>query len=159
MPGMRELWATGWMHNRVRMIVGSFLTKHLRVHWWHGARWFWDTLVDADLANNTLGWQWMAGTGADAAPYFRVFNPVTQAREVRPAGRVHRAAGCPSWRRCRCRRALPRGARPSCCATTPPDTPASPSWTWPRDAMRRWRRTAASVSGSRRRNERGSLLM
>jgi deoxyribodipyrimidine photo-lyase len=67
------------MHNRVRMIVASFLTKNLRQHWQHGARWFWDTLVDADLANNTLGWQWVAGTGADAAPYFRVFNSVTQA--------------------------------------------------------------------------------
>ncbi|WP_368563590.1 deoxyribodipyrimidine photo-lyase [Pseudoxanthomonas sp. UTMC 1351] len=77
--GMRELWATGHMHNRVRMIVASFLTKHLRHHWLHGAQWFWDTLVDADLANNTLGWQWAAGTGADAAPYFRIFNPVTQA--------------------------------------------------------------------------------
>jgi deoxyribodipyrimidine photo-lyase len=77
--GMRELWATGYMHNRVRMIVASFLTKHLRHHWLHGARWFWETLVDADLANNTLGWQWSAGTGADAAPYFRIFNPVTQA--------------------------------------------------------------------------------
>ena len=78
--GMRELWHTGWMHNRVRMLAASYLTKHLRLHWRHGARWFWDTLVDADLANNTLGWQWTAGTGADAAPYFRVFNPVLQAR-------------------------------------------------------------------------------
>ena len=76
--GMRELWATGWMHNRVRMIVASFLVKNLRLHWLHGARWFWDTLVDADLASNTLGWQWTAGCGADAAPYFRVFNPVSQ---------------------------------------------------------------------------------
>ncbi|MGY3041823.1 deoxyribodipyrimidine photo-lyase [Rhodanobacter sp. TND4EL1] len=84
--GMRELWHTGWMHNRVRMIVGSFLTKNLRQHWQHGARWFWDTLVDADLANNTLGWQWVAGCGADAAPYFRVFNPVTQARRFDPEG-------------------------------------------------------------------------
>ncbi len=79
--GMRELWATGWMHNRVRMLAASFLTKNLRQHWRHGARWFWDTLVDADLANNTQGWQWSAGSGADAAPYFRVFNPVTQARK------------------------------------------------------------------------------
>jgi len=79
--GMRELWHTGWMHNRVRMVVASYLTKHLRYHWRHGARWFWDTLVDADLANNTLGWQWVAGTGADAAPYFRVFNPLTQAEK------------------------------------------------------------------------------
>ncbi|MEO5596055.1 MAG: deoxyribodipyrimidine photo-lyase [Lysobacteraceae bacterium] len=84
--GMRELWHTGWMHNRVRMVVASFLTKHLRIHWMHGARWFWDTLVDADLANNSLGWQWTAGTGADAAPYFRVFNPVLQARRFDPKG-------------------------------------------------------------------------
>lgn len=84
--GMRELWHTGWMHNRVRMIVGSFLTRNLRQHWQHGARWFRDTLVDADLANNTLGWQWVAGCGADAAPYFRVFNPVTQAKGFDPDG-------------------------------------------------------------------------
>lgn len=85
--GMRELWHTGWMHNRVRMIVGSWLSKHMRQHWLQGARWFWDTLVDADLANNTLGWQWIAGTGADASPYFRVFNPVTQAKKFDPDGR------------------------------------------------------------------------
>lgn len=84
--GMRELWHTGWMHNRVRMIVASFLTKNLRQHWLDGARWFWETLVDADLANNTLGWQWVAGCGADAAPYFRVFNPVTQAKKFDPDG-------------------------------------------------------------------------
>jgi len=84
--GMREMWHTGWMHNRVRMIVGSWLCKHMRVHWREGARWFWDTLVDADLANNTLGWQWIGGTGADAAPYFRIFNPVTQAQKFDPAG-------------------------------------------------------------------------
>ena len=76
--GMRQLWQTGWMHNRVRMIVASFLTKNLLLPWQAGARWFWDTLIDADLANNTLGWQWTAGCGADAAPYFRVFNPVLQ---------------------------------------------------------------------------------
>jgi deoxyribodipyrimidine photo-lyase len=76
--GMRQLWHTGWMHNRVRMIAASFLVKHLRLSWIHGARWFWDTLVDADLASNTLGWQWTAGCGADAAPYFRVFAPVLQ---------------------------------------------------------------------------------
>jgi len=84
--GMRELWHTGWMHNRVRMIVASFLTKNLRQHWLHGARWFWDTLVDADLASNTLGWQWVAGCGADAAPYFRVFNPLTQAAKFDSEG-------------------------------------------------------------------------
>jgi len=76
--GMRELWRTGWMHNRVRMIVASLLVKNIRLHWLAGARWFWDTLVDADLANNTMGWQWSAGCGADAAPYFRIFNPVRQ---------------------------------------------------------------------------------
>jgi deoxyribodipyrimidine photo-lyase len=75
---MRQLWHTGWMHNRVRMVVASLLVKHLLLSWQEGARWFWDTLVDADLANNTLGWQWSAGCGADAAPYFRIFNPVTQ---------------------------------------------------------------------------------
>jgi deoxyribodipyrimidine photo-lyase len=84
--GMRELWATGWMHNRVRMIVASFLVKDLLIDWRHGARWFWDTLVDADLANNTLGWQWAAGCGADAAPYFRVFNPVLQGEKFDAAG-------------------------------------------------------------------------
>jgi len=82
--GMRELWHTGWMHNRVRMVVASFLVKNLRLHWLEGARWFWDTLVDADLASNTLGWQWAAGCGADAAPYFRVFNPESQAEKFDP---------------------------------------------------------------------------
>jgi deoxyribodipyrimidine photo-lyase len=84
--GMRELWATGWMHNRVRMVVASFLNKNLRLPWQTGARWFWDTLVDADLASNTLGWQWTAGCGADAAPYFRVFNPVRQGERFDPEG-------------------------------------------------------------------------
>ncbi|KAF0285173.1 deoxyribodipyrimidine photolyase [Spiribacter sp. SSL99] len=76
--GMRELYATGWMHNRVRMVVGSFLVKNLRLPWQAGEAWFWDTLVDADLASNSLGWQWVAGSGADAAPFFRVFNPIRQ---------------------------------------------------------------------------------
>ena len=76
--GMRELWATGWMHNRVRMLTASLLTKNLLIPWQQGAAWFWDTLVDADLANNCFGWQWTAGCGADAAPYFRIFNPVIQ---------------------------------------------------------------------------------
>jgi deoxyribodipyrimidine photo-lyase len=84
---MRELWHTGWMHNRVRMIVASFLCKNLRMHWLHGARWFWDTLLDADLANNSQGWQWTAGTGCDAAPYFRIFNPVTQSERFDPQAR------------------------------------------------------------------------
>ncbi|MBN8482088.1 MAG: deoxyribodipyrimidine photo-lyase, partial [Xanthomonadales bacterium] len=84
--GMRELWTTGTMHNRVRMLVASFLTKNLRQHWRHGARWFWDTLVDADLANNSQGWQWTAGCGVDASPYFRIFNPVTQGEKFDPHG-------------------------------------------------------------------------
>jgi deoxyribodipyrimidine photo-lyase len=84
--GIRELWTTGWMHNRVRLIVASFLVKHLRLHWEEGAHWFWDTLVDADLANNTLGWQWSAGCGADAAPYFRIFNPILQGEKFDPNG-------------------------------------------------------------------------
>jgi len=84
--GMRELWKTGWMHNRVRMIVASFLVKDLLITWREGAAWFWDTLVDADLANNTLGWQWSAGCGADASPYFRVFNPLLQGRRFDPDG-------------------------------------------------------------------------
>ena len=84
--GMRQLWHTGWMHNRVRMIVGSFLVKHLLIHWREGEDWFWDTLVDADLANNAAGWQWVAGSGADAAPYFRVFNPILQGKKFDPEG-------------------------------------------------------------------------
>ncbi len=84
--GMRELWTTGWMHNRVRMIVASFLTKDLLVDWRIGERWFWDTLVDADPANNATGWQWVAGCGADAAPFFRVFNPVLQGEKFDPQG-------------------------------------------------------------------------
>ena len=84
--GMRELWQTGTMHNRVRMIVGSFLVKNLMIHWLEGARWFWDCLLDADLANNSCSWQWVAGSGADAAPYFRIFNPVTQSTKFDPEG-------------------------------------------------------------------------
>lgn len=84
--GMRELWQTGYMHNRVRMIVGSFLVKNLLLHWHHGEDWFWDTLVDADLANNSASWQWIAGCGADAAPYFRIFNPVTQGQKFDSEG-------------------------------------------------------------------------
>ena len=84
--GMRQLWATGWMHNRVRMIAASFLVKNLLVPWLAGARWFWETLVDADVACNTFGWQWVAGCGADAAPFFRVFNPVSQGERFDPQG-------------------------------------------------------------------------
>jgi len=84
--GMRQLWQTGWMHNRVRMVVASFLVKHLLQPWQDGARWFWDTLVDADLASNSMGWQWVAGSGADAAPYFRIFNPFGQGEKFDPEG-------------------------------------------------------------------------
>jgi deoxyribodipyrimidine photo-lyase len=84
--GLRELWHTGWMHNRVRMIAASFLIKDLLINWSDGARWFWDTLVCADLAANTLGWQWVAGCGADAAPFFRIFNPTTQGLKFDPDG-------------------------------------------------------------------------
>lgn len=84
--GMRELWHTGWMHNRTRMIAASFLTKDLLVHWRHGEAWFRDTLVDADLANNVANWQWVAGSGADAQPFFRIFNPVRQAEKFDPEG-------------------------------------------------------------------------
>jgi deoxyribodipyrimidine photo-lyase len=104
--GMRELLGTGWMHNRVRMIVASFLVKDLLLPWQEGAGWFLETLFDADLANNTLGWQWVAGCGADAAPYFRVFNPVGQGRRYDPKGDyvrrwVPEIAGLPSkWIHC-----------------------------------------------------------
>ncbi len=84
--GMRQLLKEGWMHNRVRLIVASFLTKDLLIPWQEGAKWFWEKLVDADLANNTLGWQWTAGCGADAAPFFRIFNPVTQSKKFDPDG-------------------------------------------------------------------------
>ena len=84
--GMRELWTTGTMHNRVRMIAGSLLCKNLGYHWLTGAKWFWDTLVDADLAQNSFNWQWVAGCGADAAPYFRIFNPITQSEKFDPEG-------------------------------------------------------------------------
>ena len=84
--GMRELWQTGCMHNRVRMVVASFLTKHLLIHWRAGAKWFWDTLLDADLANNSCSWQWVAGSGADASPYFRIFNPTAQSEKFDPQG-------------------------------------------------------------------------
>lgn len=84
--GMRQLWRTGWMHNRVRMVVASFLVKHLLTPWQEGSRWFWDTLVDADLASNTMGWQWASGCGADAAPYFRIFNPMMQSEKFDPKG-------------------------------------------------------------------------
>jgi deoxyribodipyrimidine photo-lyase len=84
--GMRELWQTGWMHNRVRMVAASFLIKHLLIDWREGEKWFRDTLVDADRANNSASWQWVAGSGADASPYFRIFNPVKQGETFDPDG-------------------------------------------------------------------------
>ena len=87
---MRELWQTGYMHNRVRMIVGSFLVKNLLIDWKKGERWFWDCLIDADLASNSASWQWVAGTGADAAPYFRIFNPILQGSKFDPNGNYTR---------------------------------------------------------------------
>ena len=84
--GMRELWATGFMHNRVRMIVASFLIKHLQIDWRKGEDWFWDTLLDADIANNAASWQWVAGSGADASPYYRIFNPIMQGEKFDPKG-------------------------------------------------------------------------
>ncbi len=88
--GMRQLWQEGWMHNRLRMVTASFLIKHLQIDWRAGQAWFWDTLVDADLASNAASWQWVAGSGADAAPYFRIFNPITQAKKFDPEGRFIR---------------------------------------------------------------------
>ncbi|MEJ1977177.1 MAG: FAD-binding domain-containing protein [Acetobacteraceae bacterium] len=84
--GMRQLWRIGWMHNRVRMITASFLVKHLLVSWVEGEAWFWDTLVDGDLAANAASWQWIAGSGTDSQPFFRVFNPVTQGEKFDPDG-------------------------------------------------------------------------
>jgi deoxyribodipyrimidine photo-lyase len=95
--GMRELWATGYMHNRVRMIAASFLIKDLLIDWREGEKWFWDTLVDADIANNSASWQWVAGSGADAAPYFRIFNPVLQGEKFDPDGTYIRK-WCPELR-------------------------------------------------------------
>ena len=84
--GMKELYTIGWMHNRVRMIVGSFLTKNLLLHWKNGEEWFFDTLVDADVGSNSAGWQWISGCGADASPYFRIFNPILQGQKFDPDG-------------------------------------------------------------------------
>jgi deoxyribodipyrimidine photo-lyase len=88
--GMRELWQTGYMHNRVRMVAASFLVKNLNLHWHKGRDWFWDCLVDADLANNSASWQWVAGCGVDAAPYFRIFNPITQGEKFDKNGHYTR---------------------------------------------------------------------
>ncbi|NNC36021.1 MAG: deoxyribodipyrimidine photo-lyase [Hyphomonadaceae bacterium] len=84
--GMRQLWQKGWMHNRVRMVTASFLIKHLMINWREGEKWFWDTLVDADAASNPASWQWVAGSGADASPFFRIFNPIIQSEKFDPDG-------------------------------------------------------------------------
>ena len=132
--GLRQLRATGWMHNRLRMIVASFLVKDLHLEWQHGARHFMHWLVDADLASNQHGWQWTAGCGTDAAPYFRVFNPTSQGRKFDPEGDVRPALGA---RARRSRRGSPT-------RTTPTRTPATwsatrpPSSTTPRSVARRW---------------------
>lgn len=148
--GMRELWTTGWMHNRVRMIVGSYLCKHLRYHWREGARWFWDTLVDADLANNTLGWQWIGGTGADAAPYFRIFNPVSQAEKFDPDA-AYITRWVPELAR------LPKALRfapwtePNTRARLAPDYPARPIVDLAKgreDALAAYRSTGADDTGA-----------
>jgi deoxyribodipyrimidine photolyase len=132
--GMRQLLSEGWMHNRVRMITASFLTKDLHVWWPVGARHFLDHLVDGDLASNNHGWQWVAGTGTDAAPYFRVFNPTTQGRKFDPDGAPTSGAGCqssptPRWWPTRTTPARRTGARRG--------TPTR-SWTTPSSAARRW---------------------
>ncbi len=143
--GMRQLWSIGWMHNRVRMITASFLVKHLLLPWEDGEAWFWDTLVDADLANNAVNWQWVAGCGADAAPFFRIFNPVLQGRKFDPEGLyvrhwVPELAGLESRYitspgRRRPRRWRPRGSN----SASPTRIPRS---IYPRDGRGRWRRCA-----------------
>ena len=116
--GMRQLWTTGWMHNRVRMVTASFLVKHLRIDWREGERWFWDTLVDADPGNNPGNWQWSAGSGADAAPYFRIFSPEAQGNPLRPRGAYVRRwvpepkLGCPPGISTRLEGAWMRSLRP-----------------------------------------------
>ena len=131
---MRELWHTGVMHNRVRMVVASFLVKHLLIDWREGEKWFWDTLVDADPGSNPANWQWVAGSGADAAPYFRVFNPILQGEKFDPDGGY-------------VRRWVPELAE----LPTKPDPPALD-----RDAARtrrRGRRARQDLSGADRRSQ------
>ncbi len=120
---MRQLRATGWMHNRVRMIVASFLVKDLHLEWQHGARHFMHWLVDGDLASNQHGWQWTAGCGTDAAPYFRVFNPTSQGRKFDPDGALRPAVG---------RRSC---ATPTGCPTRTSPTPTPATWSATRAAI------------------------
>ncbi len=145
--GMRELWTTGYMHNRVRMIAASFLVKHLLIDWRIGEEWFWDTLCDACPANNPLNWQWVAGSGADAAPYFRVFNPVLQGEKFDSARRNMCAAGFPSSPRCRTNGFTSRGRRrrPSC---------ARPVSNWEQPTQGRSSISPKAARGRRRRSRR-----
>lgn len=147
--GLRERWHMGWMHNRVRMIAAAFLVKDLRLPWSEGARWFWDTLVDADLASNTPGWQWAAGCGADAAPYFGIFNPITQGTKFDPEGTYIRR-WVPELARLPKRVSIGLGGRHGCYVlpeqTLAPVTRNGFAITKPRAArrLRHWRRSKAS---------------
>ena len=113
--GMRELWETGYMQNRVRMLTASLLTKNLLIDWRLGEQWFWDCLVDADVANNPASWQWVAGSGLDASPYFRIFNPVTQGERFDARRRLCAALGAGAGRTCRTSGSTSRPMRrPTC---------------------------------------------
>ena len=142
--GMRQLWRTGFLPNRVRMIAASFLVKHLLIDWRRGETWFWDTLIDADPASNPLNWQWVAGSGVDSAPYFRIFNPVLQAEKFDPDGAYVRrwvpelVSSVRETSIALGRRRAPRSrTRESCWAKRIP----SPSWTTPSPAPARSRRS------------------
>ena len=130
---MRQLWQTGWMHNRVRMAAASFLVKNLLADWRLGEAWFWDTLVDADAASNPANWQWVAGSGADASPYFRIFNPVTQSKKFDAAGRYLRGY-IPGARRAG-RQSRPRALEGR---RRRPGLPGTRSWTLPSPGRGRW---------------------
>jgi deoxyribodipyrimidine photolyase len=140
--GMRALWHTGWMHNRARMVAASFLVKGLLIPWQEGAAWFWDTLVDADLANYTLGWEWCAGCGADAAPYFRIFNPVLQGEKFDPWCEYVRR-WIPDLTGCRMSGFISRGRRRAWCWRKRESNWASsilhPSWRMRSRENARWR--------------------
>jgi deoxyribodipyrimidine photo-lyase len=136
--GMRQLWQTGWMHNRVRMAAASFLVKNLLADWRIGEEWFWDTLVDADAASNPANWQWVAGSGADASPYYRIFNPVTQSRKFDSAGRYLRQV-CSGTGRTSTRRLSTSPGKPGTCPAT-----RIRWWGCPSPASGRWRPTPGS---------------
>ena len=135
---MRELWVTGFMHNRVRMIVASFLIKHLLIDWREGEAWFWDTLVDADLANNVGNWQWVAGSGADASPYFRIFNPIAQGEKFDPRG-VYVRRWVPELKGVPDEVIHSHGSGPCICRRTQNVSILDQSSTTPRRARKPWR--------------------